>query len=102
MLCECLPPDQSGLLWEPLLTLCLTMKIPCFALYPKARALSSRVGRSILVVTGSRLHFIMRALSNSTGNACSRQFCDRYLNNPMVCGYYRGFLKLSISIHIKI
>jgi hypothetical protein len=62
----CLLPEVGlGFLAPPRRTRTLTMTIPVFALYPRRRAVTSRVGRGILFTTGSLLQLIAARLSQS-------------------------------------
>src|SRR5260370_3895991 len=62
----CLLPEVGlGFLAPPRRTRTLTMTTPGFALYPRRRAVTSRVGRVIFFTTGSLLQPIAALLSQS-------------------------------------
>src|SRR3989441_5190361 len=60
-----LPETGRGCLPPPLLTLTLTIMIPCFALYPKLRARSSLVRYGIRLTTGSFLQLMTESRNHS-------------------------------------
>src|SRR2546428_12379280 len=66
-----LPETGRGFLAPPLLTLTLTIMIPCFALYPRLRARSSLVGYGIRLTTGSFLKPMEREKPRAEGMAAA-------------------------------
>src|SRR6059058_2558358 len=79
----CLLPEVGlGFLAPPRRTRTLTMTIPGFALYPRRRAVTSLVGRRILLTTGSRLQLIAARLSQSRNRECRRATILPCANRP--------------------
>src|SRR3989344_5093244 len=78
------PPSNCSFFLPPRVTLCLTTNIPGFALYPKERARSRRVGLSILILAGCFLQRISLSFQRSFVSSEFFHVSRKCLYNPII------------------